>query len=179
MKFRLNVLPNDYGKAYGILGDGILKGCLGKDCPNSCCGKKEMIDDNGNKHQYRTTFFDEAEARYQSQLERQDPKLVEMGVMVTRIQVEGVTCDLVSGCLDEGNGCKLELVGRKPITCRTFPIGVPFGDTGEGESACPVRGDILARNDNLREKIQKVDRTLKISQIRADTQRRLARKKER
>lgn len=96
-----------------------MKGCLGCDCPTSCCGTKETWTYNQGAKSFNTSL-DSME--YQYQIERHGP--MPAGVKVERVDTgyDGPPriSYLVSGCLADDGSCKLN--DRKPAQCRVYPL---------------------------------------------------------
>lgn len=130
----------DYLGAYETF-DGNMPGCLGKNCPNSCCGEKTVLNYKSEPVTFRTSFIDDTEYFHQFKLDWDEPLLASLGVnLITIKDINNCTAYLAQNCLDPENGCKLAQIGRKPISCRIAPIGfLQFDHTDE---SCPALAEI-------------------------------------
>lgn len=132
--------------------DSNMEGCLGKKCPESCCGEKRTESINGRTHKYRVMMTD-LEMAYQRELEEKDPQLKRLGVTIKEIslpirhadRISFRTANLVNNCLGR-NGCKLEEIGRKPRLCRQFPFNPD--DLRQMHYMCPAASDMRKKGGN-------------------------------
>ncbi len=156
----------DFSKAYALTG-GEMNGCLGAACSRSCCREKELMGQGEVMHRYRTTLIDIAgvsEAEYQAALERAQPLLDELGVTIQTVRTRTGTAEvtLVNGCLDPETGCKLAVIGRKPVLCRTYPFRIV--NPAEADSDCPALDEIRENSRGTVETVIKaIDSALSLS----------------
>lgn len=120
-------LRQDWGGLYEAIGDGIMPGCKGVECPASCCGPKHGF---GGEVDYRTILLDEDEVLFQNSIppsiESLDIDVIALRPDVPIINVETKkrisAVYVVDKCCEGGCKCKME--GRKPFICRIFPMGI-------------------------------------------------------
>jgi hypothetical protein len=153
--------PN-YDDIYSVF-DGNMPGCLGENCPNSCCKEKTAINLHGDPVTYRASLLDQNEYDHQRKLDERDPLLQSIDVALKCItDISGVTAYIVQNCLGT-TGCKLAQSGRKPAMCRMAPIG---GDVISDMKSCPALNEIKNQGGaNLQQKIREIFKKTRFSDI--------------
>lgn len=138
--------------AYAVIGDGVMDGCLGEKCPDSCCRNRQMVCAGGHIANGKVLLFGRDEAFYQQDVLR--PSITDLGGRVNIGTVRGIDRHrpvyLLDQCQRDDGSCKFEL--RKPLICRLFPFNLDAdypiaGDCGQVLSICgneELLGKIMA-----------------------------------
>jgi len=150
-----------FEEAYAIMGDGSMTGCLGKNCPSSCCWQKTVEGIGGQLTTGMTSLVGREEAIYQQTV--LTPSLEDLEVKIhlnatrgrngTKVQL------LLDNCQNADGSCKLK--DRKPLRCRMFPFNLDsIHDTARD---CPRTGEICNDPELIR-KIEEVRRLFKVEE---------------
>lgn len=110
--------------------DGILEGCLGKDCPTPCCTTRHVKWTDGKVHEYFSMVNEEEQKRImQTWVQVRFEKFESVtSTNIETFDIETEVLIALKGCLWV-HGCSIP--EAKPSTCKSYPYN-PVLDDGSG-----------------------------------------------